>query len=40
VAESLGGLYLGAALRQLVSLTLFVVSLLFLPRGMFRGRVT
>jgi branched-chain amino acid transport system permease protein len=40
VAESMGGLFLGAALRQLVSLTVFVAILLFLPRGIFRGRVT
>lgn len=40
VAESLGGLYLGASLRQLVSLVIFVLILLFLPRGIFRGRVT
>ncbi|MGQ0664807.1 MAG: branched-chain amino acid ABC transporter permease [Pseudomonadota bacterium] len=40
VAESIGGLWLGAALRQLVSLTIFVVILLVLPRGIFRGRVT
>jgi branched-chain amino acid transport system permease protein len=40
VAESLGGLYLGAALRQLVSLVLFIVILLVLPRGIFDGRVT
>jgi branched-subunit amino acid ABC-type transport system permease component len=40
VAEGLGGLLLGPALRQLVSLVVFVVILLVLPRGMFRGRVT
>jgi branched-chain amino acid transport system permease protein len=40
LAESLGGLLLGAALRQLVSLTVFVVILLLLPRGIFNGRVT
>lgn len=40
LAEGLGGLLLGPALRQLVSLTLFVVILLVLPRGMFRGRLT
>ncbi|MGH7325883.1 MAG: branched-chain amino acid ABC transporter permease [Candidatus Rokuibacteriota bacterium] len=39
-AESLGGLYLGASLRQLVSLAIFVLILLVLPRGIFRGRVT
>jgi branched-chain amino acid transport system permease protein len=39
-AESLGGLYLGASLRQLVSLAIFVLILLALPRGIFRGRVT
>ncbi len=40
VAEGLGGLVFGPALRQLVSLAVFVVVLLFLPRGLFRGRVT
>lgn len=40
VAEGLGGLLFGPALRQLVSLLLFVVVLLFLPRGLFRGRVS
>jgi branched-chain amino acid transport system permease protein len=40
LAEALGGLFLGAAVRQLVSLLVFVVVLLFLPRGIFRGRVT
>jgi branched-chain amino acid transport system permease protein len=40
LAEALGGLFLGAAMRQLVSLSVFVVVLLFLPRGIFRGRVT
>lgn len=40
VAEGLGGLIFGPALRQLVSLLLFVVVLLFLPRGLFRGRVS
>lgn len=40
VAEGLGGLVFGPALRQLVSLAVFVVVLLFLPRGLFRGRMT
>ncbi len=40
VAEGLGGLLLGPALRPLVSLLLFVVVLLFLPKGLFKGRVT
>lgn len=40
LAEGLGGLLLGAALRQLVSLTVFVLILLLLPRGMFGGRMT
>lgn len=40
VAEGLGGLIFGPALRQLVSLLLFVVVLLFLPKGLFKGRVT
>lgn len=40
VAEGLGGLIFGPALRQLVSLLLFVVVLLVLPKGLFKGRVT
>ena len=40
VAEGLGGLVFGPALRQLVSLLLFVVVLLFLPRGLFKGKVS
>ena len=40
VAEGVGGLLFGPALRQLVSLAVFVVVLLFLPRGLFKGRVT
>jgi len=40
VAEGLGGLLLGPALRPLVSLVLFIVVLLFLPKGLFKGRVT
>jgi branched-chain amino acid transport system permease protein len=40
VAEGLGGLVFGPALRQLVSLVLFVVVLLFLPKGLFKGKVT
>jgi branched-subunit amino acid ABC-type transport system permease component len=38
--EGVGGLVFGPALRQLVSLTAFVVILLVMPRGMFRGRLT
>jgi len=40
VAEGLGGLLLGPALRQMVSLALFIVVLLALPRGLFRGKMT
>jgi branched-chain amino acid transport system permease protein len=40
VAEGLGGLVFGPAMRQLVSLLLFVVVLLFLPRGLFKGKVS
>jgi branched-chain amino acid transport system permease protein len=40
VAEGLGGLLFGPALRQLVSLLLFVVVLLFLPKGLFKGKVS
>lgn len=40
VAEGMGGLLLGPALRQMVSLALFVAVLLVLPRGLFRGKVT
>jgi branched-chain amino acid transport system permease protein len=40
LAESLGGLLLGPALRQLVSLSVFVLILLSLPRGIFGGRAT
>jgi branched-chain amino acid transport system permease protein len=40
VAEGLGGLVFGPALRQLVSLLLFVVVLLFLPKGLFKGKVS
>ncbi len=40
VAGGLGGLLFVPALRQLVSLLLFVVVLLFLPRGLFRGKVS
>ncbi len=40
VAEGLGGLVFGPQLRQLVSLLLFVIVLLFLPKGLFRGKVS
>lgn len=40
VAEGLGGLVFGPQLRQLVSLLLFVVVLLFLPKGLFKGKVS
>jgi branched-chain amino acid transport system permease protein len=40
VAEGVGGLLFGPALRQMVSLAVFVLVLLVLPRGLFRGRVT
>jgi len=40
IAEGVGGLVFGPALRQLVSLLVFVVVLLFLPRGLFGGKVT
>lgn len=40
VVESMGGLLLGSSLRQLASLTIFVLILLFLPRGLFGGRGT
>ena len=40
MAEALGGLFLGAAMRQFVSLSVFVIVLLFLPRGIFRGRMS
>jgi branched-chain amino acid transport system permease protein len=40
VAEALGGLFFGPAMRPMVSLIVFVVVLLFLPRGIFKGRLT
>jgi len=40
LAESFGGLLLGAALRQFASLAVFVLILLWLPRGVFGGRMT
>lgn len=40
LAEGMGGLLLGASLRQLVSLSIFLVILLALPRGLFGGRAT
>lgn len=38
VAEGLGGYLLGSSLKQLVSLSIFVAILLFMPRGLFGGR--
>jgi branched-chain amino acid transport system permease protein len=38
VVEATGGLLLGSSLRQMVSLILFVIVLLFLPRGLFGRR--
>ncbi|MFO1351666.1 MAG: branched-chain amino acid ABC transporter permease [Gammaproteobacteria bacterium] len=38
LVEALAGVILGASLRQLASLTLFVLILLFMPRGLFGGR--
>lgn len=40
VAESLGGYAFGASWRQAVSLAIFVIVLLVLPRGLFKGRVS
>jgi branched-chain amino acid transport system permease protein len=40
LAEAFGGILLGPAMRQFVSLAVFVVVLLVLPRGIFRGRVS
>ncbi len=40
VAESVGGYLFGASWRQAVSLAIFVVVLLVLPRGLFRGRLS
>lgn len=38
VAEGLGGYLLGSSLKQLVSLSIFIAILLFMPRGLFGGR--
>jgi branched-chain amino acid transport system permease protein len=40
LTEAIGGLLLGPAMRQFVSLTVFVVVLLFLPRGIFKGKMS
>lgn len=39
VVEALGGVMFGASLRQLASLSIFVLILLVLPRGLFGGRL-
>lgn len=39
LVEALGGVILGASLRQLASLSIFVLILLVLPRGLFGGRL-
>lgn len=38
LAEGLGGYFIGSSLKQLVSLSIFVGVLLFMPRGLFGGR--
>lgn len=38
IAEGLGGYMLGSSLKQLVSLSIFIAILLFMPRGLFGGR--
>lgn len=40
LAEAFGGILLGPAMRQFVSLAVFVIVLLVLPRGIFKGRVS
>jgi branched-chain amino acid transport system permease protein len=40
LAEAIGGLLLGPVMRPMVSLSVFVIVLLFLPRGIFRGHVS
>jgi branched-chain amino acid transport system permease protein len=40
LAEALGGMFFGASMRQFASLTVFVVVLLFLPKGIFKGRMS
>ena len=40
LAEALGGMFFGASMRQFASLSVFVVVLLFLPKGIFRGRMS
>ncbi|MFZ8974343.1 MAG: DUF456 family protein, partial [Pseudomonadales bacterium] len=37
---ALGGMFFGASMRQFASLSVFVVVLLFLPKGIFRGRMS
>lgn len=39
LVEALGGVILGASLRQLASLSIFVLILLALPRGLFGGHL-
>lgn len=36
--EEVGGLLLGSSLSQLISLSIFVIILLAMPRGLFGGR--
>ncbi|MEM6546837.1 MAG: branched-chain amino acid ABC transporter permease [Pseudomonadota bacterium] len=38
MVEGVGGLLLGSSLRQLISLSIFVIILLAMPRGLFGGR--
>jgi branched-chain amino acid transport system permease protein len=38
IAESFGGLFISGAMRQVVSMAIFVVILLLMPRGLFGGR--
>jgi branched-subunit amino acid ABC-type transport system permease component len=33
-------MFFGASMRQFASLTVFVVVLLFLPKGIFKGRMS
>lgn len=39
LVEALGGVILGASLRQFACLSIFVLILLFMPRGLFGGRL-
>ncbi len=38
LVESLGGLFLGSSLRQLASLSIFIIILLVMPKGLFGGK--